>query len=309
MTTQTFTFNATISLSAEQQADAYKLRKAFPGFVKDAKGGERGGLNIRLHDDGTEVTIGATKKSFINVITHKIEEFYRNQYEQNHRKSTPPPSPKESINRFQGLEEKEPDTHVVMFGRYRIPLTPGTNFRINGAGGCVGTGQFQGPTANDLRQATNELLAMSSRDISGKTPTIGKAKKNVVPSHSWDNTDKVFEGSGLINPPRPDNWFGLSDIEEFTASAVANKRREKQETKAHTRFRNREETDENGNIVDLEEFIRARDEEEQEEFQNIIDLKALLEEDEDPEWNEPSPAVEETYTAGDDVPDDWEDEA
>ena len=308
-TPSTFPFNSTLSFSPEQATLAFQLRKNFPSFVKDAKGGERGGINIRLHDDGIGVTVGATKQSFINVVSHKIQMFFASQARRTQSNINPkaPPTP---ANAFTALQEKTPDTHVVVFGKYRLPLKPGATFPINSGGGRLGVGQYVGPSQNDLARATQDILALASRPVSNKTPALGKAKSTVVPAHSWTGSHKVTQGSGLIRPPTPVGWFGLKEMEERSASTLSKLRHQKVEKKTNKRRQNKDQTDDKGTIVDLEEYLQARKEN---EMEAEIDLEPpSLHYDDDlfddvgMAYEEPLPLL--AQCGGDDVPDNWDDD-
>lgn len=300
-TTSNFPYTSTLALSPAQAADAYLFRKSFPRVVRDSKGGERGGLNIRLHDDCLGITIGATKQSFINVVTHKTAMFFASQARRANAPALKPnPKPKASQNAFSVIQEVEPDTHVVMFGKNSVPLTPGTTFSIQQGGFRMGVGQYTGPTQNDLRKSIRDVLVASSRGPPTKAPPLGKAKPTVVPDHSWNGSARVLEGRGMLAPPRPSGWFGLKEMETHTVTTLARLRRQKIAKKTFHRRQNKDETNEKGEIVDLDEYLQARQEEDNEAI--------ALDPFDDDDWEEELAIAPRQQEMAEDVPDSWDDD-
>ena len=280
------------------------LKKSFGSFAKDAKGTERGGININLLADGRTIAIGATKMSFINVVKHKISNFNFSGFAP--EKKVEKKKPTVATNVFDCLEEKK-ITHLEMFGRYRVPIpAPGkksSTFRIQGGGGRIGS--HEGITKSELHEGIQALI-LHQKKPSEKNPRIGN--KNTPAIHSWTDTSKVSTGNGeMYNPPRPAGWFGLADMEDRSIQAAAEARLSKIETKSNKRRAAKDETDEDGNIVDLQEYLRARNEEDEEALAPVYDQGDDMfefEEPDDDSW------ADEREEIGDvsDVPDYWDDE-
>ena len=195
---------------------------------------------------------------------------------------------------------KQDEDHLVVFNDFKIPLTgEKQSFRIHGGGDRRG---YATVTAQELHDATLEAL-MPNESYTEKYPKLGSAKSNFQANHCWNGSQKVMEGSGMINPPRPAGWFGLADMEARQANITALSRQEKDEMKARKRRSNMEETDQDGQIIDLQEFMAARAEEEAANNERV-DVE------DDDFWDEPEIEDENSFTgaAGEDVPDCWDDE-
>lgn len=245
MNANSFPRNTTVQLSNEQAIFAIELRKSFPLFAKNAKGGERGGLFIYLDEQTNAINIGATKQSFINVVVHSITQWYKD-----YSKSTVQSKPKKPVskptNSFSVLEEKEPDTHITLFGcRVPIDAKKGTTWHI-------GQSSFKDETihSSDVKQVLNYSKVQQN------FPSLGKP---IESNHNWNGSEKVVQGSGLIDPPKPDGWFGLHEINNKSQTLAEQARNDKTNARIDQRRSAAEATDELGNIVDLEEYLRTQD--------------------------------------------------
>lgn len=298
MMTTTFPFNATRTLDSAQATQALALRKMFPGFVRDAKGTERGGIKITLNDDGRTITIGATKKGFLNVVDYKITTYFEN--------SKAPPQVQKAKptegNSFAELDKKP--THVTIFGN-KVPLPKegedSTTFMVQRGGGRIGL--HTGVTQTEVSKSIQDLVLHQAKP-SEKTPALGKAKSGWLPEHSWTSQADVRSGDGqLYNPAKPIGWFGLADIEDHDRTMSVQLRKEKIESKKRKKRRDHDKTDENGTILDLQEHLAATAEEEAkdeplplEKVEHVLDGWDRDEDD--------APPMSYSY---DDVPDSWED--
>lgn len=295
--TTTFPFNATRTLDSAQATQALALRKMFPGFVRDAKGTERGGIKITLNDDGRTITIGATKKGFLNVVDYKITTYFEN--------SKAPPQVQKAKptegNRFVELDKKP--THVTLFGN-KVPLPKegedSTTFMVQRGGGSIGF--HTGVTQTELSKSIQDLVLHQAKP-SEKTPSLGKAKSGWLPGHSWTSHADVRSGDGeLYNPPKPIGWFGLADIEDHDRAIAAHLRKAKVVSKKHKKRRDHDKTDQNGTILDLQEHLAATAEEEAKDEAVIPRNEEVLD-----GWgsdDDDAPPMSYTY---DEVPDSWED--
>ena len=259
MNSNSFPRNTTVQLSNDQARFAIELRKSFPLFAKNAKGGERGGLFIYLDEQNNSIKIGATKQSFINVVIHSIGQWYKNNAITKPKNNTQPlqDKPKETnTNTFDVLKEKEPDTHITLFG-CRVPVDQKKGIKWH-----IGQSSFQDEkekeketdtdTHNDLPRI-NKVLSFSK--VKKDFPSLGKPLES---NHKWNGSQKVLQGNGLINPPKPDGWFGLNDINSYNQRMALQYRQDKVNAQIIHRRQQAEATDELGNIVDLEEYLRIQ---------------------------------------------------
>ena len=245
MNSNSFPRNTTVQLSNDQARFAIELRKSFPLFAKNAKGGERGGLFIYLDEQNNSIKIGATKQSFINVVVHSITQWYKDNSKPKSIPSTKKPASKPT-NSFSALEEKEPDTHITLFG-CRVPL----DSKKKGLKWHIGHTSFE--DEKDDSSLVKDVIQFSK--VTKNFPSLGKPVKA---NHNWNGSTKVMEGEGLINPPRPDGWFGLQDIYDNCQKMAENARVEKTNARVEQRRAMAEATDELGNIVDLEEYLKTQ---------------------------------------------------
>ena len=247
-----FPRNTTIQLTANQASLAFELRKSFPGFAKNAKGTEKGGIYIYLDEQSNTIKISSTKQSFINVVVYSITQWYKDNSKPKSNKKDPPQTKKISTNSFQLLEEKEPDTHLTIFG-CRLPMD-----HKKGVTWKVGHTSFEDTSTNN-EPAVKKILAFSktNKDF----PSLGTP---IVTNHKWNGSQKVSQGSGLINPPKPKGWFGINEINDHLQTVSNNKRLQKIDDSITHRRQQKDATDEMGNIVDLEEYIQAQKDDEEE---------------------------------------------
>ena len=296
--TTTFPFNATRTLDDVQATQAFALRKMFPGFVRDAKGTERGGLKITLKDDGRTIAIGATKNAFLNMVDYKITTYFEKS-KATHQVQKAKPT---QGNRFVELNQKP--THVTVFGN-KVPLPKEgedpTTFLVQRRGGNIGF--HTGVTQSELSKSIQALILHQTKP-SEKTPSLGKAKGGWLPAHSWTSHADVRSGDGeLYNPTKPIGWFGLGDIEDHDRVMSTHLRKAKIEAKKHKKRRNHDKTDHNGTILDLQEHLTATAEEGVKD-EGIIHRNEEIVED---GWGSDDDDVPPPAGVYDEVPDSWED--
>lgn len=297
--TNTFPFNATRTLDDVQATQAFALRKMFPGFVRDAKGTERGGLKIILQDDCRTISIGATKKGFLNMVDYKITAYFEKS------KVTHQVQKAKPTQCTQFLELGKKATHITLFGS-EIPLPKegeeSTTFTVQRGGGSIGS--HTGVTQSELSKTIQEIVLHQSI-ASEKTPSLGKAKSGWLPGHSWTEQADVRSGDGeLYRPAKPPGWFGLADIEDHARSMSTNLRKAKVEAKIQNKRRNHENTDQDGNILDLQEHLAATAEEEAKDEPIIPKNEESIMDGWGSDDDEQSSPTANIY---DEVPDSWED--
>ena len=200
----------------------------------------------------TPIKIGATKQSFINVVIHSIGQWYKNNAITKPKNNTQSlqDKPKETnTNTFDVLKEKEPDTHITLFG-CRVPVDQKKGIKWH-----IGQSSFQDEkeTDTDTDNRINKVLSFSK--VKKDFPSLGKPLES---NHKWNGSQKVLQGNGLINPPKPDGWFGLNDINSFNQRMALQYRQDKVNSQIIHRRQQAEATDELGNIVDLEEYLRIQ---------------------------------------------------